>query len=159
MNFGLKLFPLECTQAKKLTDGRLEHHGRPHVRRTTDISVSPKLTLSKLRWANKTTIARVRLPHPLFMHYMKKLKQKKYTRYMSLMGALLLESLNLETGHISFSSRLLCHIVTMVTIRNTKYFGKGPTAVWVGNLSVFSNKLGKIVKWKCFLFSANGVQN
>ena len=31
MNFGSKLFPLECTQAKKLTDGRLVH---PHVRRT-----------------------------------------------------------------------------------------------------------------------------
>ena len=57
MNFGSKLFPLECTQAKKLTDGRLGRlvrvgrHGRPHVRRTTDITVSQKLTLSKLRWA------------------------------------------------------------------------------------------------------------
>ena len=56
MNFGSKLFPLECTQAKKLTDGRLGRHGRPHVRRTTDITVSQKLTLSKLRWAkNKVT--------------------------------------------------------------------------------------------------------
>ena len=36
MNFGSKLFPLECTQAKKLTDGRLVRHGRPHVRRTDD---------------------------------------------------------------------------------------------------------------------------
>ena len=51
MNFGSKLFPLECTQAKKLTDGRLVRLGRPHVRRTTDITVSQKLTLSKLRWA------------------------------------------------------------------------------------------------------------
>ena len=54
MHFGSKLFPLECTQANKLTDGRLGRHGRPHVRRTTDIAVSQKLTLSKLRWANKT---------------------------------------------------------------------------------------------------------
>ena len=45
MNFGSKLFPLECTQAKKLTDGRL---GRPHVRRATDIPVSLQLTLSNL---------------------------------------------------------------------------------------------------------------
>ena len=54
MNFGSKLCPLECTQAKKLTDGRLVRlgrHGRPHIRRTTDITVSQKLTLSKLRWA------------------------------------------------------------------------------------------------------------
>ena len=63
MNFGSKLFPLECTQAKKLTDGRLVRlvrlgrHGRPHVRRTTDITVSQKLTLSKLRWAKKPYIA------------------------------------------------------------------------------------------------------
>ena len=61
MNFESKLFPLECTQAKKLTDGRLGHlvhllcHGRPHVRRTTDIPVSQKLILSKLRWAKKCT--------------------------------------------------------------------------------------------------------
>ena len=53
MNFESKLFPLECTQAKKLTDGRLVRHGRPHVLRTTDITVSQKLTLSKLRWAKK----------------------------------------------------------------------------------------------------------
>ena len=50
MNFGSKLFPLECTQAKKLTDGRL---GRPHIWQTMDIAVSQKLSLSKLRWANK----------------------------------------------------------------------------------------------------------
>ena len=64
MNFGSKLFPLECTQAKKLTDGRLGRlvrlgrlgrHGRPHVRRTTDITVSQKLTLSKLRWAKNSS--------------------------------------------------------------------------------------------------------
>ena len=51
MNFGSKPFSLECTQAKKLTDGRLGRYGRPHVRRTTDIAVSQKLTLSKLRCA------------------------------------------------------------------------------------------------------------
>ena len=53
MNFGSKLFPLECTQAKKLTDGCLVRHGRPHVWRATDIAVSQKLILSKLRWAKK----------------------------------------------------------------------------------------------------------
>ena len=45
MNFGSKLFPQECTQAKKLMDGRLGRLvrlGRPHVRRTTDIAVSKK---------------------------------------------------------------------------------------------------------------------
>ena len=57
MNFGSKLIPLQSTQAKKLSDGRLRRlvglgrHERPSVRRTTDIGVSQKLILSKLRWA------------------------------------------------------------------------------------------------------------
>ena len=58
MNFRSKLFPLECTQAKKLMDGRLGRlgrlvclgrHGHPHEGWTMDITVSQKLTLSKLR--------------------------------------------------------------------------------------------------------------
>ena len=60
MNFELKLFPLECTQAKKLTDrclGRLVQiggHRRPHIQRMMDIAVSQKLSLSKLRWAKNS---------------------------------------------------------------------------------------------------------
>ena len=46
---------------------------------------------------DKTMIAGVRLPHPLFY------------------------ALHLETGHISFLSRLLLHIITMATIRNNIY--------------------------------------
>lgn len=64
-------------------------------------------------------IFEIRLPHPLFMH--EATETKKYIGFMSFMSASLLESLNIETGHISFSSRLLCHIVTMATIRNTKH--------------------------------------
>ena len=57
MKFGSKLFPLECTQAKKLMDGRLVRLGRPHVRRTKDIAVSQKLILSKLRWAKNESFS------------------------------------------------------------------------------------------------------
>ena len=55
MNSGSKLFPLECTQAKMLMDGCLVslrffvRNESPHVRRTMDIAVSQKLTLSKLK--------------------------------------------------------------------------------------------------------------
>ena len=41
-------------------------------------------------------------------------------------------ALHLETGHISFSSRLLLHIITMATIRNYIYI-----YIYIYSLSMF----------------------
>ena len=50
----IKTVPSRVYTSWKVNRWTLEHlvrHGRPHVRQTTDIEVSKKLTLCKLRWA------------------------------------------------------------------------------------------------------------
>ena len=50
MIFGSKLCPLECTQAKKLTDGCLVCLGRPHIGLTSQYpKSSPWASLGELK--------------------------------------------------------------------------------------------------------------
>ena len=106
MNFGSKLFPLECTQAKKLTDGhlgRLVRHGRPHVRRTSRYPNSSS-------WACSGELKKI--IHSLqFQNYMFLKPQKsQYSHKNTVEGVAIFE--NFTTWHLKW----WWHYVTLKVI-------------------------------------------